>query len=87
MDFRAEDNYLLVEVCDSSWARGLKRKLLIDAMAGIPECWFVRLRTRCVHRFTEPREIPAEKRVYNETDAVPMGGSSLSVSHVLPRPE
>lgn len=80
------DIHLLVEVCDSSWARDLKRKLPIYARAGIPECWFVRLRTRSVHRVTAPKESAyAQERIFQETERIPVRDTELAVSEFLPR--
>lgn len=83
----AADILLLVEFCDSSWARDVKKKLPVYAEAGIPECWFVRLKRRSLFRYTEPSGLLyRQQTIFEETDRVPVGDGSLLVSDFLPRP-
>ena len=79
------DVRLLVEVCDSSWARGVKEKLLVYAGAGIVECWLVRLRTRRLYRSTRPTADGfSHRQIHDENDRVPFEGTTLAVADFLP---
>ena len=79
------DIHLLVEVCDSSWSKDVKEKLPVYARAGIPECWLVRLRKRCVYRHTGPTpEGYGQCVVFEEGDLLPVGGTTVRVGDFLP---
>jgi Uma2 family endonuclease len=81
------DIHLLVEVCDTSWAKDMKEKLPLYARSGIPECWLVRLRKRCVYRYTEPSAAGyATRHTFEEDDRIPVADTTLAVADFLPRP-